>query len=187
MQTGQIKFRDLIEIYKKDSISSLARYLEEAQDKVVQEQQEQAQAEQQHQKELADQQAQLQQQALQLEYEKLNREDTNRQLDRENKIQLETIRGMSYAQDQDINQNDIPDILEQNKVAILQQKQSFDEVQKEREHQLKFATDQAKNDIERQKLGLMREEMQTKKEIEKMKTDTALRIAKENKNKYDKK
>ena len=29
--------------------------------------------------------------------------------------------------------------------------------------------------------------MQNKKEIEKMKTDAALRIAKENKNKYDKK
>jgi hypothetical protein len=94
---------------------------------------------------------------------------------------------MSYAQDQDINQNDIPDILEQNKVAILQQKQAFEEISKEREHQLKFSTDQAKNDIERQKLGLMREEMQNKKEIEKMKTDAALRIAKENKNKYDKK
>jgi hypothetical protein len=108
-------------------------------------------------------------------------------LDRENKIQLETIRAMSYSQDQDINQNDIPDILEQSKVAIMQQKQAFDEIQKEREHQLKFATDQEKNDIERQKLGLMREEMKTKKEIEKMKTDAALRIAKENKNKYDKK
>jgi len=187
MQTGQIKFRDLIEIYKKDSISSLARYLEEAQDKVVQEQQEQQQAQQQHEKELAAQQAELQQQALQLEYAKLDREDTNRQLDRENKIQLETIRGMAYAQDQDINQNDIPDILEQNKVAILQQKQAFDEVQKDREHQLKYAVEQQKNSIEMQKMDLARQEMQTKKEIEKMKTDTALRIAKENKNKYDKK
>jgi hypothetical protein len=33
----------------------------------------------------------------------------------------------------------------------------------------------------------MREEMKNKKEIEKIKADTALRIAKENKNKYDKK
>lgn len=187
MQTGQIKFRDLIEIYKKDSISSLARYLEESQDKMAQEQQEQAQAQQQHEKELAQQQAEIQQQALQLEYEKLNREDTNRQLDRENKIQIETLKAMGFAQDQDINENDIPDVLEQSKVAILQQKQAFDEIQKEREHQLKFATDQEKNSIERQKLGLMREEMSNKKEIEKMKTDTALRIAKENKNKYDKK
>lgn len=187
MQTGQIKFRDLIEIYKKDSISSLARYLEESQDKMAQEQQEAQQAQQQHEKELAEQQAQLKQQALQLEYEKLNREDVNRQLDRENKIQIETLKGMSFAQDQDINDNGIPDLLEQSKVAILQQKQAFEEVQKDREHQLKYATDQQKNEIERQKLGLMREEMKNKKEIEKIKSDTALRIAKENKNKYDKK
>ena len=187
MQTGQIKFRDLIEIYKKDSISSLARYLEESQDKMVQEQQEQQQAQQQHEKELAQQETEIRQQALQLEYERLNREDVNRQLDRENKIQIETLKGMSFAQDQDINDNGIPDLLEQSKVAILQQKQAFEEVQKDREHQLKYATDQQKNEIERQKLGLMREEMKNKKEIEKIKADTALRIAKENKNKYDKK
>jgi hypothetical protein len=187
MQTGQIKFRDLIEIYKKDSISSLARYLEESQDKMAQEQQEQQQAQQQHEKELAQQEAEIRQQALQLEYERLNREDVNRQLDRENKIQIETLKGLSFAQDQDINENGIPDLLEQSKVAILQQKQAFEEVQKDREHQLKYATDQQKNEIERQKLGLMREEMKNKKEIEKIKADTALRIAKENKNKYDKK
>jgi hypothetical protein len=180
MQTGQIKFRDLIEIYKKDSISSLARYLEEAQDKITQEQQEMQQMQQQSQEKMANQAAELRSQELQLEMEKLNREDVNRQLDRENKIQLETIRAMSYLQDQDVNDNMIPDILEQSKLAIEQQKTAFDKVQKERELQFK-------SDIERQKLAMKKEEMQTKKEIEKMKSDTALKIARENKNKYDKK
>jgi hypothetical protein len=187
MQTGQIKFRDLIELYKKDSVSSLARYLEEAQDKMAQEQQEQAQAQQQHEKELAAQQIEMQSQALQLEYTKLDREDTNRQLDRDNKIQVETLKAMGFAQDQDINENNIPDVLEQSKIALLQQKQTFEQVQKDREHQLKYATDQQKNEIERQKLGLMREEMKNKREIERMKADSALKVAKENKNKFDKK
>jgi hypothetical protein len=180
MQTGQIKFRDLIEIYKKDSISSLARYLEEAQDKITQEQQEMQQMQQQSQEKMANQAAELKSQELQLEMEKLNREDVNRQLDRENKIQLETIRAMSYLQDQDLNDNMVPDIMEQSKLAMEQQKTAFDKVQKERELQVK-------SDIERQKLQMKKEEMQTKKEIEKMKSDTALKIARENKNKYDKK
>jgi hypothetical protein len=180
MQTGQIKFRDLIEIYKKDSISALARYLEEAQDKITQEQQQMQQMQQEHEKQLAEQQAQLQQAAMQLEYEKLNREDVNRQLDRENKIQLETIRAMSYAQDQDINQNEIPDILEQSKLALEQQKAAYQQIQKEKELQVK-------SEIERQKNEMKRQEIESKKQIEKMKADTALRIAKENKNKYDKK
>lgn len=180
MQTGQIKFRDLIEIYKKDSISSLARYLEEAQDKITQEQQEMQQMQQQSQEKMANQAAELKSQELQLEMEKLNREDVNRQLDRENKIQLETIRAMSYLQDQDLNDNMVPDIMEQSKLAMEQQKTAFDKVQKERELQFK-------SDIERQKLAMKKEEMQTKKEIEKMKSDTALKIARENKNKYDKK
>jgi hypothetical protein len=187
MQTGQIKFRDIIEIYKKDSVSSLARYLEEAQDKITEEQQQMQQMQQDHEKQLAEQQAQMQQAAMQLEYEKLNREDVNRQLDRENKIQLETIRGMSYLQDQDLNDNMIPDIMEQSKIALQQQKQTYEQIQKERESQLKGQIEERKNQIEREKLNLKERELRDKKEIEKMKSETALKIAKENKNKYDKK
>jgi len=187
MQTGQIKFRDLIEIYKKDSISALARYLEEAQDKMAKEQQEAQQAQQQHEKELAAQEAEIRQQALQLEYEKLNREDVNRQLDRDNKVQIETLRTMGFAEDQDVNDNMIPDVLEQSKIALQQQKQTFEQTQKDREHQLKYTMDQQKNELERQKLIIAREGMKNDREIEKMKNDTALKIAKENKNKYDKK
>jgi hypothetical protein len=187
MQTGQIKFRDLIEIYKKDSISSLARYLEEAQDKAAQEQQEQQQAQQQHEKEIEQQRAELQAQALQLEYEKLNREDVNRQLDRDNKIQIETLRAMGFAQDQDINENMVPDVLEQSKLALQQQKQTYEQVQKDKEHQLKYSVDRQKNEIEKKKLVVKEQEINSKKEIEELKAETALKIAKENKNKYDKK
>lgn len=187
MQTGQIKFRDLIEIYKKDSISSLARYLEESQDKMAQEQQEQQQAEQQHQKELAAQQAELQQQALQLEYAKLDREDVNRQLDRDNKIQIETLKAMGFAQDTDINDNMIPDVLEQSKIALQQQKQTYEQVQKDKEHQLKYSVERQKNEIERKKIAVKEKEISSKKEIEELKSETALKIAKENKNKYDNK
>jgi hypothetical protein len=94
---------------------------------------------------------------------------------------------MGYAQDQDINDNMVPDILEQNKIALQQQKQTFEQVQKDREHQLKYTMDQQKNELERQKLVIAREGLKNDKEIEKMKTETALKIAKENKNKYDKK
>jgi len=187
MQTGQIKFRDLIEIYKKDSISGLARYLEEAQDKIIEEQQQSQQMQQQHEAQIAQQQAELQSQALQLEYEKLNREDVNRQLDRENKIQLETLRSMGFAQDQDINDNMIPDVLEQSKIALQQQKQTFEQIQKDRELLMKNEIDSRKNQIEQKKISLKEQELKDKKEIEKFKAETALKIAKENKNKYDKK
>jgi hypothetical protein len=126
-------------------------------------------------------------QELELEMEKLNREDVNRQLDRENKIQLETIRGMSYLQDQDLNENMIPDMMEQSKIALQQQKQTYEQIQKERESQIKGEIDQRKNQIEREKLNLKEKELRDKREIEKMKAETALKIAKENKNKYDKK
>jgi len=185
MQTGQIKFRDLIEIYKKDSISALARYLEEAQDKITQEQQQMQQMQQESQERMASQQAEIKAQELQLEMEKLNREDINRQLDRENKIQLETIRAMSYAQDQDVNENMIPDILEQSKVALQQQKQVYEQVQKDKELQLKNQVENKKVEIEKQKLNVKEKEIQAKKEIEKLKAETALKVAKENKTKAE--
>jgi hypothetical protein len=187
MQTGQIKFRDLIEIYKKDSISGLARYLEEAQDKITQEQQQMQQMQQESQERMAAQAAELKAQELQLEMEKLNREDVNRQLDRENKIQLETIRAMSYAQDQDVNQNAIPDVLEQSKLALEQQKATYQQIQKEKEIRMKDQLEQRKVQVEKDKISLKEKELETKKEIEEMKAETALKIAKENKNKYDKK
>ena len=187
MQTGQIKFRDLIEIYKKDSISALARYLEEAQDKITQEQQQMQQMQQESQERMAAQAAELKAQELQLEMEKLNREDINRQLDRENKIQLETIRAMSYAQDQDVNQNAIPDVLEQSKLALEQQKATYQQIQKEKEIRMKDQLEKRKVQVEKDKISLKEKELKTKKEIEEMKAETALKIAKENKNKYDKK
>jgi hypothetical protein len=119
--------------------------------------------------------------------EKLNREDVNRQLDRENRIQLETIRAMSYAQDQDVNQNAIPDVLEQSKLALEQQKATYQQIQKEKEIRMKDQLEKRKVQVEKDKISLKEKELETKKEIEEMKAETALKIAKENKNKYDKK
>jgi hypothetical protein len=100
--------------------------LEEAQDKITQEQQQMQQMQQESQERMMTQQLEMRAQELELEMEKLNREDVNRQLDRENKIQLETIRGMSYLQDQDLNDNMIPDMMEQSKIALQQQKQTYE-------------------------------------------------------------
>ena len=124
---------------------------------------------------------------MELEYEKLNREDINRQLDRDNKIQVETLKAMGFAQEQDVNEKMVPDVLEQSKIALQQQKQTFEQVQKDKEHQLKYTADRRKDEIERKKLAVKEKEITSKKEIEELKSETALKVAKENKNKYDKK
>jgi hypothetical protein len=152
MQTGQIRFRDLIEIYKKDSISGLARYLEEAQDQINQEQQQAQEAQQQHEAEIAQQQAELRAEEIALEYDKLDREDINKQLDRENKIELEQIRALGFAQEQDINANMIPDVLEQGKLALEHTKHAFDINTKNRELIIKEREQSNKNEIERLKI-----------------------------------
>jgi hypothetical protein len=186
MQTGQIKFRDIIEIYKKDSISALSRYLEEAQDAVIEEQQQMQQMQNEHEAKLKEQDLQLKQAEFELEYEKLNREDNNKQLDRENKIYIETIKAMGFAQDTDVNDNMVPDVLEQGKLALEQQKQSYDIIQKDRELAHKQITEDKKNQLEREKLQIQKEAIKSKEKIEELKAKTALKVAAKNRNKYDK-
>ena len=88
------------------------------------EQQKQQQAQEQFKAEQEAVQAQIQKEVeikdaeLVLEYDKLDREDMNKQLDRENKIYLEEIKAMSYDPEKDINNNQIPDVLEQGKLAL---------------------------------------------------------------------
>ena len=50
-----------------------------------------------------------------------------------------------------------------------------------------WATERQKNEIEKKKLVVKEKEISSKKEIEELKAETALKVAKENKNKYDKK
>lgn len=185
MQTGQIKFRDIIEIYKKDSISALSRYLEEAQDAVIEEQQKMQQMQNEHDAKLKEQDLQIKQAELELEYEKLNREDNNKQLDRENKIYIETIKAMGFAQDADVNDNMVPDVLEQSKLALQQQKQSYDIIQKDKELAHKQLSEDKKNQLEREKLQIQKEAIKSKEKIEELKAKTALKVAAKNKNKYD--
>jgi len=92
---------------------------------------------------------------------------------------------MSYAQDKDVNENMIPDILEQSKVALQQQKQVYEQVQKDKELQLKNQVENKKVEIEKQKLNVKEKEIQAKKGIEKLKAETALKVAKENKTKAE--
>jgi len=179
MQTGQIKFRDLIELYKKESVSALARYLEEAQDKVAEEQMEAQNRQMKHEAKLAEEKRKETEAALALEYAKLDRIDMNSELDRQNRIQIETIKALGFAQDTDVNDNQVPDVLEQSKIALEQQSMSYEHLRKNKEIA-------SKEKIETQKIKIKEKEIESKEKIEKLKAETALKVAKQNKNKYDK-
>jgi hypothetical protein len=166
MQNGQASFKQIIEIYRTDSIAAVARKLEEAEEQTARRAQEAEQAK-------AEANEKLQQMVLQdkeadreLELYKIENENMNRQLDREAKIQVEVIKAMGYSQDTDVNQNMIPDVIEQGKLALAQQEASTEEYLREQERNDKKETDRRKAQTEDKKLKLKEEELKIKKQVE---------------------
>jgi len=113
MQNGTLKFADLIKMYKTKSISRLSADLELAEDKRVQEQQKAAE----QQNQIAQQQ--LQQQAADKQADRDN-ENMNKQLDRQNKLDLATLTALGFSEDKDIDNDGTPDVIEQGKIALKQ-------------------------------------------------------------------
>ena len=166
MQNGQASFKQIIEIYRTDSIAAVARKLEEAEEETMRRAQETEQAK-------AEANERLQQMVLQdkesdreLELYKIENENMNRQLDREAKIQVEVIKAMGYAQETDVNNNLIPDVIEQGKLALAQQEASTEQYMREQERADKKEADRKKSQVEDKKIKLKEEELKVKKEIE---------------------
>ncbi len=113
MQNGTLKFSDLIKMYKTKSIARLSADLEQAEENRIKQQQEQ----QQIQNQIAQQQ--IAQEAADKQADRDN-ENMNNQLDRENKIQVATLTGLGFSQDKDIDNDGVPDMVEQNKIALKQ-------------------------------------------------------------------
>lgn len=152
------------------------------------EQQKQQQAQEQFKAEQETVQAQIQKEMeikdaeLVLEYDRLDREDMNKQLDREAAIQRETIKALGFAQDTDVNDNNVPDVLEQSKLALQQVKQSQEILLKEKELEVKKRRDEKDIEVKEKELAIKKEELAVKERDSQRK----LKIAKTNKNRYDK-
>ena len=111
----------------------------------------------------------------------------------ETKIQIAEINVFSRQQDLDTNQNGIPDPLEVGKLALEERRHNSEVYDKELERQLKEKdlnhkkeTENKKLSIDEEKIKVEREKISAQKKIEELKAKTAMRIAKTNKNKYDK-
>jgi hypothetical protein len=162
MQNGVMRFKDIIAVYQKDSVSALARYLEQPEEEAMQQQAESAKAERQHEMQVAAQAAEVEQQYIQLEYDKMENENINKELDRANKIEVETLKALGFAENTDINANAVPDVIEQGKLALETNKQYTDILLKEKE--LAFNAD-AKN----KELKIKEQELKLKERLEQLK------------------
>ena len=163
MQNGA-ELAEMLDLFTASSERSLRRTLKDVQERKERIQQ---QAQQMKQQELQQQQQQFEQKMqaeAMLKREEAEREDINRELDRQNRLEVEKLRGIanegSYNPDVDTTQL----LIQQTKVAQEGSKMSFEKTAKSREL-----------DLKKRELDLKEKDI-----------DTKLKIAKTNKNKYDK-
>lgn len=167
----------IADIIGNESIADIKSKLKEAEAIKAERDQQNFEAQQNNAKEINDAN-------IQFEVEKLDREDTNKELDRQKDIYVAELKalGTSGINNNDINDNLIPDVTEiantrLKELDILQK--SKDRDQKNKEHQDKMS-------FERDKLK--QERILKEKEIKAKLIDSQnkVKIAKTNKNKYDK-
>jgi hypothetical protein len=156
---------EIFDLYTAASERSLRKVLEGVQERKSSMQQQQMQ-QQQQQMEMQNQQfqAKMQMDAQQREAD-AQREDMNKELDRQNRLDVERLRGIanesSFSQEKDLT----PLLIQQTNMAKEQSKQRFEQLKSEEQNKLKS-----------RELDLKEKDI-----------DTKLQIAKQNKNKYDKK
>jgi hypothetical protein len=156
---------EIFDLYTAASERSLRKVLEGVQERKSSMQQQQMQ-QQQQQMEMQNQQFQAKMQAEGQQKEtEARREDMNKELDRQNRLDVERLRGIanegSFSQEKDLT----PLLIQQTNMAKEQSKLRFEQSKNEEQNKLKS-----------RELDLKEKDI-----------DTKLQIAKQNKNKYDKK
>lgn len=172
LQNDQMAFHQIADIYTTESVSEIRATLS----KYYEDKQQQMQAQQQQESQIQQQQIAAQQQMHQedMQLKQYIADTTN-----ETKIQVAQIATYNRQMDLDVNENLIPDPLEIGAQALKERELAS----KEFIEKLKFQADKI---TKAKELNLKEKEIQSKEKIEKLKADTALKVAKANKNKYDK-
>lgn len=120
LQQEKVKFSDIIKIYKTNSISEVEGRIVSSENEF--EQRQQAAVEQAQQAEAA------QAEALRAHEKEIRDEESlQKQLDRENKIEIEIIKALGFSENTDVNANGMPDVIEQGKFALEQGRDHFTE------------------------------------------------------------
>jgi hypothetical protein len=179
LQNDQMAFYQLADIYTSESVSDVRAQLKRYYDS----KQQQMQAAQ-------EQEGQIAQQQMALDKQKHDEEMALKQYisDTENqtRIQVAQIGVYSRQQELDLNNDGIPDPIALAGQALKEREASskdFIERLKLQAERIKVETDK---NIKKQELDLKAKEIASKEKIEKQKSETALKVAKANKNKYDK-
>lgn len=161
---------DIIELYSTNSIRQMKRVFRTLQEKQEAMQQSMLQQEQQkleQERQIAA--AQLQQATIEKDKDRAN-ENINKELDRINKKEVALISALGFGkvEGEDSNNNNIPDVMELNKLGLEREKLVRDREVKLKEIQAKNAAEKQKMALEKEKLKVERENMANDLQIAKI-------------------
>ncbi len=158
MQNGATLY-DIVELYSTDSIRQMKKVFKTLKERQEELQNQQIQQKQQElEQEAGSTQAQLQQ-AKQMHDEQVAHDDYQKQLDRESKEKIAIIQatGFGKVESEDLNQNEIPDVLEASRLV-------HDQENAVRDYNLKLSDIASKNKQSSEKTALEKEKIKVERE-----------------------
>lgn len=149
--SGLMTLTDLITIFDSNSMADIKNVVKESEIKA----QEQAQAERDAALQQIEAQAQAEREQMEAEQDRL---DNREYIKGELALEREMVKALGFAQDQDMNQNNVPDVLEIEKVRLAA-----------KEHTDKMRIEQDKLKLEREKIKSQEKIAQEKAAVDKIK------------------
>lgn len=131
LQTGQVDLIQLMDIFSTDSTASIKRKIEKSVNEKKQQEQDRFEQEQELTKHGQEMQAQMHQELL--ADNQADRDLAKYKIDTEAQVKLEVakISALGFAKDTDINDNMVPDVIEQGKLALENQKFAAENYEKQ--------------------------------------------------------
>ena len=119
IQNEQINLSSVVDVLNSNSLADIKAKLITSEQQNAEAQQNQADQEQEVQKAMHDE-------ALALEKEQMDRDDYNKEQDRQTNIRIAEIKTLGFEQNQDADNDNIPDVMEQAKLALDERKHDWD-------------------------------------------------------------
>jgi len=168
LQQEKVNLSDLIKIYKSESISEIEGEIVSSESEFEQKQI------------AAVEQAQKVEQAAADKTEAWEREQhednlMDKQLDRENKLKVETVKAMGFSQDTDINDNQVPDVLEYSKIHLEQGRDSFNQFIEQNKLGAQVSKDKSDAKLKSRELDIKEKDIKSKERISKDNNKTAMK------------
>ena len=172
MQNGA-SLLDIAEIITMDNVNMIKNRLEEIEQKRMQQQQAMEEAQAQREQQAIQMQNEVKEEELMIKEAEMDLKKYEIDQNNQTKIVVAQLNAYRGSENQDVDQNGVPDVLEIGKQALEQQKINSDAAAKQLELNNKRRETEMKREIENKKIELEKQKMKQEIELQKMKDEEA--------------